>query len=77
VQLVNNAILSFLSMLRSERGQDLLEYAMLSGLVAAAIVVVATILLATGGPVEGMANGIKKCIDFNPDPVTSKCVGGL
>lgn len=76
MQVVNNAILSFLSMLRSERGQDLLEYAMLGGLVAAAIVIVFGILVGTGGSgiIDNMAQGIADCIDFD---AATTCAGGL
>jgi hypothetical protein len=47
---------------RGERGQDLIEYAMLGGLVAAAILG-AVILF--GGALTDMATGIANCIDFN------------
>ena len=44
-----------------ERGQDLLEYALLGGLIAAAIVGVALLF---GGALTAMAGGIRDCIDF-------------
>ncbi len=47
-----------------ERGQDLLEYALLGGLIAAAIVAVAALGVMTGA-ITGMANGIANCIDFD------------
>ena len=47
-----------------ERGQDLLEYALLGGLLAAAITAAAVVVLMTGA-VSGMATGISECIDFN------------
>ena len=52
--------------LTEERGQDLLEYAMLSGFLAAGLVILGGILLtgADGGAFGSMANGIKNCIDF-------------
>ena len=71
MQLVNNAILSFVARLRSERGQDLLEYAMLGGLLAAAIAVIAVVF---SGAIGDMALGISKCVDFNPGTV---CSGGI
>ena len=47
-----------------ERGQDLLEYVLLGGLIAAAITAVAVLVLMTGA-IEGMASGIGNCIDFD------------
>jgi len=47
---------------RSERGQDLIEYAMLGGLIALAIIAVGAI--AFRGPLSNMAKGIGDCIDF-------------
>ena len=52
-----------LTHLRRERGQDLIEYAMLSGLIAAAIVAVG--ILAFSGALTSMAGGISDCIDFD------------
>ena len=51
-----------LANLRRERGQDLVEYAMLSGLIAAAIVAVGIIVFSTA--ITSMAGGISSCIDF-------------
>jgi Flp pilus assembly pilin Flp len=48
---------------RSERGQDLIEYAMLGGLIALAIIAVG--YLAFQGPLSNMAAGIGRCIDFD------------
>lgn len=48
---------------RSERGQDLIEYAMLGGLIALAIIAVG--VLAFSDALESMANGIGACIDFD------------
>lgn len=57
--------------LREERGQDLIEYALLGGMIALAIMGVATLVLT--GAVEDMAAGIGACIDFDSlsgcDPV--------
>jgi Flp pilus assembly pilin Flp len=47
---------------RSERGQDLIEYAMLSGLIALGLIAVGA--LAFSGPLTDMATGIGDCIDF-------------
>lgn len=46
----------------SERGQDLIEYAMLSGLIALAIVGAVVLF---GGALTDMAEGIGDCIDFD------------
>jgi Flp pilus assembly pilin Flp len=55
----------FISNLRSdERGQDLIEYAMLGGLIAATLVGLA-VLAAYSGALTAMATGIGNCIDFN------------
>ena len=51
-----------------ERGQDLLEYALLGGLIAAAITAVALAVLMSGA-LESMATGIGRCIDFNSTTV--------
>jgi len=48
---------------RSERGQDLIEYALLGGLVAAAIVGIITLGIISGA-VSSMATNIGYCIDF-------------
>jgi Flp pilus assembly pilin Flp len=46
----------------SESGQDLIEYAMLGGLIAAAIVAVG--VLAFSGALTSMTTGISNCVDF-------------
>jgi Flp pilus assembly pilin Flp len=46
-----------------ERGQDLIEYALLGGLIAAALIAAATLTGMTDA-VKGMATGIAACIDF-------------
>ena len=61
-----------LAHLRRERGQDLIEYAMLSGLIAAAIVAVGIIVFS--GALTDMAGGISSCIDFS---ATSICNPGF
>jgi len=47
---------------KSEKGQDLIEYAMLGGLIALGILAVG--LLAISGAIEDMFDGIGGCIDF-------------
>lgn len=47
---------------REEAGQDLIEYAMLGGLIAAAII--AVLLLFTGA-LQNMIQGIGNCVDFS------------
>jgi Flp pilus assembly pilin Flp len=51
----------------SERGQDLLEYALLGGLIALAIMAG---VIALSGSISSMATGIGNCIDFDS---TSTC----
>lgn len=48
--------------LKEERGQDLLEYALLGGLIAAGIVAV---LVLFSGNITDMVNNIGDCIDFD------------
>jgi Flp pilus assembly pilin Flp len=48
---------------RGEQGQDLIEYSMLGGILAASIVGVAYLMLT--GSVESMFSGIGNCIDWN------------
>ncbi len=51
-----------------ERGQDLLEYALLGGLIAAALVGIFAIF---GTALVDMGNNIAACIDF--DSITTTC----
>jgi Flp pilus assembly pilin Flp len=53
-----------LSLRDEERGQDLIEYAMLSGLIAATIAGIVA-LAAYSGAITAMATGIGNCVDFN------------
>ena len=66
---------AFVSMLvadlKKERGQDLIEYAMLGGLIALGILGV--VLLMTGA-ISDMINGIGNCIDFDNN---STCEAGF
>jgi Flp pilus assembly pilin Flp len=64
VQFIAYALSSLLVRIRGERGQDLLEYALLSGLIAAAIVA-AGILLALQTDITSMVGQIGDCIDFD------------
>ena len=54
--------------LTEERGQDLLEYAMLSGFVAAALAA-AFIFADLGGALESMTSSIAACVDFDSTTV--------
>ena len=51
------------SHIASERGQDLIEYALLSGVIAVAFVSIGVGLYT--GAVQSMANGIGDCVDFS------------
>ncbi|OGO51718.1 MAG: hypothetical protein A2148_02830 [Chloroflexi bacterium RBG_16_68_14] len=62
------AVAELRTRLAEERGQDLLEYALLGGLIAAAITAAAVVGVMTGA-LEAMAGGIADCIDF--DSVTT------
>jgi Flp pilus assembly pilin Flp len=57
------ALRSIAARYTDERGQDLIEYAVLSGIIAAAIAGVAAGVLS--GALSSMAQGIADCIDFN------------
>jgi len=68
VSRIDNRLLSVYAWLvtrlhRDERGQDLLEYALLGGLIALAITAAGVVAAMTGG-LDSMAEGIKDCIDF-------------
>jgi Flp pilus assembly pilin Flp len=58
--------------LRSERGQDTLEWAMLGGVVAIAILGAYLIL---GGAINALLGGVSACVDF--DGVTPCLPGGI
>ena len=69
VAMINNAMMRAMTAvgelrarLAEERGQDLLEYALLGGLIAGAMVGAFVVF---GGAITGMANGIAECINFN------------
>ncbi len=60
--MVFRLILSHLPRLRRESGQDLIEYAMLGGLIAIALIGAGLVF---GPALTGMAEGIGFCIDFD------------
>jgi Flp pilus assembly pilin Flp len=65
VQIISLVISSLLARARTERGQDLIEYALFGGLLATLIIAVSVILAVAGAnPLETMFNGIEGCIDF-------------
>ncbi|MCH8901155.1 MAG: hypothetical protein IIC88_02540 [Chloroflexi bacterium] len=49
-----------------QRGQDLLEYSLLGGLIAVSIIAVALLF---GDALTAMAGGIRNCIDFTASTV--------
>ena len=64
-----SVLISWIKMhMPSERGQDLIEYAMLGGLVALAI---AGAVLVLSGAISDMATGIGNCIDFKASTTCS------
>jgi Flp pilus assembly pilin Flp len=62
--MINVVVTWFSAYIRREQGQDLIEYALLGGLIAAAIVAVIALGAMTGA-IEDMATGIGDCIDFD------------
>ena len=71
MELINTALLRAMTAvsglrarLSEDRGQDLLEYALLGGLIAGAIIAVAALGIMTGA-IDGMAAAIADCIDFD------------
>ncbi len=73
IAMINNVMLrGYVAMsdlkarLSEERGQDLLEYALLGGMVAVGIL--AAIIIFTPA-LNSMATGIKNCIDFTDNTV--------
>ncbi len=68
---IHTFLSGLVSNLKREEGQDLIEYALLGGLIALAIMTAVVLLSFTTG-VTGMAAGIRDCIDFNP---VTKCQG--
>lgn len=67
-----NMLITYLKMrMSAEDGQDLIEYALLSGLIAATLIGIGAFAAFTGA-LDGMANGIGNCIDFD-NSVGSEC----
>jgi len=64
VQFIAFAMTWFRLHIRSERGQDLLEYALLGGLIAAAVIAVIG-LAVMDTTLTNMVNGIGRCVDFD------------
>lgn len=56
---------------RDERGQDTLEWTMISGLMAVALLILAGVFT---GALQSFADGVERCVDFD---ATSICVAGL
>ena len=56
-------IRSLISRVPSERAQDLIEYALLSGIIAATLIGAGALLYS--GALSSMAAGVSDCIDFN------------
>ena len=64
MQFIAFAMTWFRLHIRSERGQDLLEYALLGGLIAAAVIAVIG-LAVMDTTLTNMVNGIGRCVDFD------------
>jgi Flp pilus assembly pilin Flp len=62
--MIHSSINWIAARLRIEVGQDLIEYALLGGLIAAALIAVA-VLTGLTTAVTAMADGIGECIDFD------------
>ena len=63
---VSSRVNGLLGRVREERGQDLIEYALLSSLIAAAIIAVGVLVYTDA--LWDMADGIANCIDFDNAP---------
>ena len=64
MQLISYVLSWMLLRVRTERGQDLMEYALLTGLIAAALIALFATTLLSGG-VNSMATHIHDCVDFD------------
>ncbi len=69
--LVTSAASSLINKLQREEGQDLIEYALLGGLIAVAII---GALVIWGTSLTNMASNIGNCIDFSN---TTPCTPGF
>jgi Flp pilus assembly pilin Flp len=56
-------VTSTLASMREERGQDLVEYALWSGLIAIGLIAIGAALYTGIG--NDLGAGIKRCVDFN------------
>jgi Flp pilus assembly pilin Flp len=56
-----------LASLKEERGQDLMEYALWSGLIAIGLIAIGAALYTTVG--NSLGTGIKNCVDFSSTTV--------
>jgi len=61
--LIENLVTWIQARMVREDGQDLIEYSLLSGLIALAIIAVGTATLT--GSIDGMMTGIGNCVDFD------------
>jgi Flp pilus assembly pilin Flp len=64
--MLSSVIIWLRTFVRIERGQDLIEYALLSGLIAAALV---GALLVFDDAITSLAQGISDCVDFDGSTV--------
>jgi Flp pilus assembly pilin Flp len=60
---IQHLVFRLQAMIRGEHGQDLIEYSMLAGFIAAALIAAAMLALTTG--VQDMSAGIGECIDWD------------
>ena len=67
--MIRYAIELLRSLVKSERGQDLIEYALLGGLIAVSIMGVGLLF---SGAINSMVTGIGECIDFDNVPCAVK-----
>lgn len=61
---MTNVLMQIISWLRAEKGQGLVEYAGIAGLVAIALAT-ATAAGLLDGPIESLFNDIGECLDFD------------
>ena len=66
MQLVAYGLAWFVTRMKSERGQDLIEYSLLGGLLALALMAALVAFAALTGAVDDMGISIGRCIDWDP-----------
>jgi Flp pilus assembly pilin Flp len=66
MQLIAYGLAWFLTHMRGERGQDLIEYSLLGGLLALALMAALVAFGALTGAIDAMGIGIGRCIDWDP-----------